>query len=74
MCERDRETERERERGGWAEAENFQADSLLSTEPNSGLDPRNEKIMTWAETQQLSHPDAPSRVALNEKKLKLDQS
>ena len=42
----------------------------ISTEPNSGLDPRNVESMTWAEIKsltlnRLSHPGAPVNCFLN---------
>ena len=54
--ERERERERERE---------SQAVFMLSSEPNTGLKPKNHEIMTWAEIKsqtlnRLSHPDAPN--------------
>ena len=47
-----------------AEGENLQADFLLSTEPDVGLNPMTHEIMTWTVTKsqtlnQLSHPGAP---------------
>ena len=41
--------ERERERAGGKKGENPQVDSMLSTEPDVGLDPRTPGIMTSAE-------------------------
>ena len=58
-------------RRGGAEREEreFQAVSVLSAEPDVGLEPTNHEIMTWAETKswmlnQLSHPGAPEEVFL----------
>ena len=68
------ERERERERawaGAGAEIEGeFQAESLLSMEPDTGARSHNPEIMTWAETKswmlnRLSHPGIPVIMKFN---------
>ena len=48
----------------------LEADSLLSVEPDEGLDIKTTEIMTWAEARswtynQLSHPGTPQNTVLN---------
>ena len=65
----ERETERERDRERGRERES-QAGSMLSAEPNAGLDPTNREIMTRAEIKSrtlngLSHPASPPSQLFN---------
>ena len=44
--------------------ENLQADSLLSMEPDLGLDPTIHEIITWAKTKSLCSTDRATQVLL----------
>ena len=53
---------RDRESTNWGEGEgDGQTDSLLSTEPDVGLDPKAPGILSRSQMlNRLSHPDAPT--------------
>ena len=66
MCASDRRG-RGREGGG----KESQADSILSVEPDTGLELNDPKIMTWAKTKsqtlnQLKQPGAPEPSVFNQ--------